>query len=113
MKPIAIPLRPEKVESWKAFSRQLASARRAEFEDFNRRYGLTEHRAWLEKLPDGRHLVLVTHGGPGAKDFLEKLAQSDQPFDVWFREQISDAHGIDFARPLPIAMPELMIEAHP
>lgn len=106
---IAIPLRPEKVEEWRAWTRELNTTRRAEFDDFNRRMRLTAHRAWLLRAADGP-MVVVVHDGPGADEFLVALSASDHPFDRWFRERISEYHGLDFSRPPEGAAPETAID---
>jgi hypothetical protein len=112
MGPIVNPLAEDKVESWKAFARELVERRADEVQDMNERYGLTSHRAWLETSGDGNHYVVVEIEGKGAEKFLQRLAKSDHPFDVWFRAQISDAHGIDFENPPRVKPPELFLDAH-
>lgn len=98
---IAVPLLPDQVDNWKQFAADIEGPRREEFADFNRRHGLERHRAWLQRNPDGIHLVIAVHDGPGSDTFMETMSSSEEPFDVWFREGISQAHGIDFSGPLP------------
>lgn len=109
MAAIAIPLVPEKVESWKAFAREITGPRGDEFTDFNERMGLTAHRVWLMQSPQGP-LAIVVHDGPGADTFPEQLAKSDYPFDRYFLAQISEAHGADLSQPLPGPPPEVVID---
>jgi len=45
--------------------------------------------------------VIVMHGGPGFGTFMDKLSASYHSFDVWFRDSLSDFHGIDFTQPMP------------
>jgi hypothetical protein len=104
---LAVPLLPDKVDTWKAWAQELNGSRQADFDDFNRRMGLTDHRAWLTQLPTGP-AVVVLHDGEGADQFLEKLSKSDHPFDKWFRDSISECHGMDFSTAPP--GPELMID---
>ncbi|MDP9257633.1 MAG: hypothetical protein M3Q31_13905 [Actinomycetota bacterium] len=47
----------------------------------NARHGLTEHRAYLQPMPDGNFLVLVIAEGSGSDSFLANTAQSDHEFD--------------------------------
>ena len=44
---------------------------------------------------------------PQAAD--EALSASDNEFDVWFKQSLSECHGIDFDKPLPGSPPELII----
>ena len=106
---LAAPIMPGKLEAWKKWAEELKGAQKQEFQDFNERMGLTGHRAWLQANPDGSHLVIVLHEGPGASEFMGKLATSDHPFDQKFREAVSDAHGIDFSQPPPGPPAELVI----
>jgi len=106
---MAVPLLQDKVATWRAWANELQGSRRSEFNEFNQRMGLTEHRAWLTQQPDGPAVVVV-HDGPGADGFLEKLGTSDHPFDKWFRDNISECHGVDFSKPLPGPAPESVID---
>ena len=108
MAAMAIPLPDEHVEAWKEFAKQLGGPRATEFADFNARMGLKRHQAYLQQTPQG-HLVVVVHEGPGGDDFLKRVAESDHPFDSWFRQQISELHGVDYSQPAPPA-PQLWID---
>jgi hypothetical protein len=100
MPAMTVPLLKNKVDDWKTWCSECMGSRREEFDDFNRRMGLTDHRAWLDDGPSGP-LVIVLHDGPGSGTMLEKLATSDHPFDTWFRDHIIEYHGMDFTRPMP------------
>jgi hypothetical protein len=106
---IAVPLVPDKLNDWKSWVDEMTESRKEEFEDFNQRMGLTAHRVWLMQTPQGP-LAVVLHDGPGATSLLEKVATSDHPFDTWFRENISEFHGIDFSQPLPGPPPEAVMD---
>ena len=41
---------------------------------------------------------------------FEAYASSQKPFDVWYREQVKDIHGVDFSLPLPGPLPEVFID---
>ena len=69
----------------------------------NQRMGLTTHAAWLQQNPDGSQLAVVVVDGPGASEFLGKLATSDHAFDTWFRTNVEDIHPMDFSAPPPPA----------
>ena len=83
--------------------------RKADFRDFHTRVGLDAERWYLQSTPQGDQVVLYLEGDPlGA---IGKLAASDAPFDVWFRDSAKAVHGIDFAQPLPGPPPEMIFEA--
>jgi hypothetical protein len=100
---IAAPILPGKEQTWEKWIADCKGPRKAEFDDMNQRFGLTSHRVWLQQTPDGHELVIAVHEGPGAEEYLGKLAASENDFDVWFRGVITDVHGIDFSKPLPPA----------
>ena len=98
---MAAPIVPGKEDAWIDWVGQLTGARKAEFEAFNTRHQLTDHRAWLQKNPDGSSLVIVIAEGPGAETFMGEFATSDDEFDKWFKESVADIHGFDFNAPPP------------
>jgi len=98
---MAAPIVPGKEATWDTWIADCKGSRKAEFDDMNQRMGLTSHRAWLQQTPDGHQLAIVVHEGPGADSYLGKLATSENDFDVWFRDAVTDVHGIDFSQPLP------------
>ncbi len=108
---IAVPIMPDKVGAWKAWIRECTVTRKEEFDAFNERMELTLHRAWLTR---GREepLVIVVYDGPGAEDFLQKLARSNEPFDKWFRDRISEYHKVDFAKLSVVPPSELYMDWH-
>jgi hypothetical protein len=101
MPAMAAPLAADKLEAWEAWLDELNGPRKAEFDDLNARHGLTEHRAYLQPMPDGDYLVLVVHEGPGADDFMANVVGSDHEFDQWFVETVVDVHGMDLSGPPP------------
>ncbi len=75
---MAAPIVPGKEDAWAKFAGQLSGARKAEFEDFNTRHRLTDHRAWLQKNPDGSSLVIVVAEGPGAETLMGRVRDLGQ-----------------------------------
>ena len=101
MPAMAAPLAAEKRNAWDAWTAELNGARKAAFDDMNARHGLTEHRAYLQPMPDGNFLVLVVAEGPGSDSFPASIAQSDHEFDRWFAGSVADLHGFDLSGPMP------------
>ncbi len=109
MNAIAVPVLETKVDQWKAWIQECLGPRREEFDDFNERMGLTLHRAWLMQSRQGPQ-VIVLFDGPGANDFLQKMATSQGPFDRWFRERVSEIHDIDLSIPDILSPAELFLD---
>ena len=101
MPAIAVPLAADKLDAWEAWVAELNGPRKDAFDDMNARHGLTEHRAYLQPMPDGNFLVLAIHEGPGADSFLADMASSDHEFDQWFMGTVSDVHAMDVSGPMP------------
>ena len=96
-----------KLQAWKDWAGEL---RRPEFEDFNRRYGLTRHRAWLAETPAGP-MVIVLLEGPRADDHMQRLAASDNEFDRCHKDKIKEIHGMDITQPSPGPLPEMYVDS--
>jgi hypothetical protein len=67
----------------------------------NARPWVTEHRAYLQPMPDAGFLVLAIHEGPGAESFLGNLATSGDEFNQWFMGAVANLHGMDRSGPMP------------
>ena len=48
---MAVPIAPEKLDAWKAWTKELSGPRKAEFDASNARHQLTGHHAWLQANP--------------------------------------------------------------
>jgi hypothetical protein len=107
---ILAPIVEGKLEQWQQWAKDLQNGRAKDFKEFNSRYGLTRHLAWLAETPTGP-VVAALHEGPGADSFMSKLASSDHDFDVWFKQRLNEYHKIDFSKPLPGSLPKLLINA--
>jgi hypothetical protein len=101
MPAMAAPLAADKLDAWESWIAELGGSRKAAFDDMNARHGLTEHRAYLQPMPDGDFLVLVVYEGPGSDSFIANASQSDHEFDQWFASRVADIHGMDVSGPMP------------
>ena len=98
---MAVPIPPDKLETWKAWTKELSGPRKADFDASNARHQITSHLAWLQANPDGSHLAIAVHQGPGADSYMMSMMQSDDPFDQWFMSTVADVHGMDPTAPPP------------
>ena len=106
----AAPLLPGKTDASRRWIAEMNGPRSAEIRDFNSRHGLTRHAAWLQQTPMG-HLVAVLHEGPGAEDLLAQVAASENEFDVWFRSNVEELHGMDLSNPPPLPEPGIDVRS--
>lgn len=98
---MAAPIPAANLEDWKAWITELKGPRKADFDDMNARYGITDHRAYLQATPDGNYLAIVLHDGPGADGFMHGVMTSDNEFDQWFAGRVAEIHGMDPSGPPP------------
>ena len=105
----ALPTLLGGTEALKRLATELRGARRAEFEDFNRRMGFARHNAYIQKTPEGDMVIVYLEGADLPRSY-QMLATSGHPFDRWFREQAKLVHGVDFSRPFPGPLPEVAFE---
>jgi hypothetical protein len=109
MTAVAVPVLETKEDAWKAWLLECTGPRREEFDRFNERMGLTLHRAWLVQSLQGP-LAVAVFDGPGAENFLQKMATSQEPFDRWFRERVAEFHAIDLSKPDMLSPGELFLD---
>lgn len=97
----AVPILPGKTNDWKQAMAALSGARKAEFDEWNRRLGVTRHVVSLQETPGGDYVVVYAEGDDPAGT-MEQLLTSDHPFEKWFVETILiGTHGVDPAQGAP------------
>ncbi len=107
----ALPLLPGKSDVNLAFIDEISPGgpRRAEWEDHNKRYGITRQVVSHQKTPHGDFVVVFFEGDdPGA--MMAGLANSDNEFDKYFASHIMEVHGIDVSKPPPGPPAEVVLE---
>ena len=102
---VVVPVVKGKEEEWKKWARNLRGEMKKDFDDLNKRFGLTRHDVWAVETPYGL-MAAVLHEGPGADTFMQDIAASDNPFDIKTRKSIENYHGIKLGGPPPGPMPE-------
>jgi hypothetical protein len=107
---MAFPIPAGKTEQWKKFVSELTGARKAEFAASRRSLGVRE-RTFLQHTPQG-DLVLVTLEGDHPETAFPEFGKRTDPFTVWFKQQVSEIHGIDLGAPPPGPMPQQVIDSH-
>lgn len=94
---MVFPVLPGKSEALIAFAQKLMGERRAEYE--RSQVSVSKESWFLQPTPMGDLCVVHFEStDPGA--VFAGLATSEEPFDVWFREQVLETTGVDLANPL-------------
>jgi hypothetical protein len=55
-------------------------------------------------------MVIIYFEAPDIPRAFEGAARSQEPYDVWLREQLKDTTGVDLSQPLPGPLPEVYID---
>src|SRR4030043_136717 len=104
---LTFPILNGKVEAWRRFTQELCGFRRVSFETSRKRLGITRERLTLVENAFGATAV-TTLEAPDVAQALGQIIISELPFDIWYREQLKELHGVDlngyeqFAQPTPL-----------
>ena len=90
----AVPIPPGKTDAVRRLTQESLGARRSEYDDLQRRSGVTEESYWLQHDPEGGDLLIVVSDSDQT-DFLQIMANPQTPFDRWYRDQIQEIFGFD------------------
>jgi hypothetical protein len=82
--------------------------RREEFEASQRRLGVTKEEWALQQTPMGSMVIVRFESSDVAAAFAG-LAESNDAFDVWFRERVLEITGVDLAAPSDDPLPEVIL----
>jgi hypothetical protein len=105
----AFPVLPGKIDQARAFAGEIAGARRREFDESQARFGATRETWSLQSTPDG-DFMLVWFEAPDIEKVFGTLAESSDPFDVWFRQQVMEVSGVDMSAPSEEPLPEVLVD---
>ena len=107
---IAIPIPANKIDHFKKFTKELMTTRKAEFAASRKRLGVHE-RTFMQHTPQGDMVVVTLEGANPQKAFVE-FGQGSDPFTQWFKQQVSEIHGMDLSSPPPGPLPEMIVDSN-
>jgi hypothetical protein len=89
-------------EPWRRFLQELSGPRHEEYTESRLRLGISAEFTWFvpRRSGGGVAVVYLEAQDPGwvLDRALREFAASDNPFDSWYRTQIHELFGCDFAR---------------
>jgi hypothetical protein len=103
----AVPVLPGQEETNQRFVAAIEGPRWAEYEATWRQLGVSVERIWHQATPQGT-LAIVYLELEDLGRLFGGLATSDDPYVVWFRQQILAIHGLDLSQP-PAGPPNALI----
>jgi hypothetical protein len=104
---LTIPILPGQGDAARAFMAELESSQRGAYAESEQRIGIEKELWFISGIGDQEVLVAYMEAG----DFTSALGQfsgSRDPFDLWFKEQLASATGLDLNDPPEMQLPELV-----
>ena len=95
----AVPLPPGKTDAVRRLTQESLGARKSEFDDLQRRSGVSQESYWLQRDPAGGGDLLIVVSNSDQTAFMEIMAHPQTPFDRWYRDQIREIFGDAAAEP--------------
>ena len=84
-------------------------ARRAELDASQQRLGITKEEWALAQSPEGA-MVIVHFEGDDVEGAFAALAESNDGFDVWFKERVKEITGVDLGEADSGPLPEVILD---
>jgi hypothetical protein len=104
----AFPVLEGKEDEARKFAQETLD-RRDEFGESQRRYGITKEEWSLQQTPMGS-MVVVRFESDNVEAAFAGLGQSDDSFDVWFKQRVKEISGVDLGAPMPGPLPEIIFD---
>jgi hypothetical protein len=105
---VVFPILLGKTATARDFMAELETERKADFDQSERRIGITKEVWYLAEIPSGNLFVAYME----SKDFnkaLKLFSESKDEFDLWFKRRLAEATGVDLNSPPPeMKLPELL-----
>ncbi len=104
---LVLPILPGKSDSARAFQAELDGPRKSDYDTSERRIGITKEAWFIAQTPAGDEMVAYIESADFNKAF-SMFVQSQDEFDLWFKERLADATGVDLNDPPDLTLPELV-----
>lgn len=93
---LILPIVTSKVEAWRRFCQELSGSRLQTYITSRRRFGITYERLALVETPHGPAAVTTLEASDIGRA-IHQMAESELPFDRWYRERLRELHGVNLA----------------
>jgi hypothetical protein len=104
---LVLPMLPGKTEDAREFQRELDGPRKPEYAASERNIGIDKEVWFIASTPSGDQLVAYMES-PDFNKALGMFVQSRDEFDMWFKERLANATGVDLNDPPPMTLPEVV-----
>ncbi len=106
------PALPGGTENLRRLAQELQGGKKSEVENFYRRMKISREEWFIQSTPQGEMVIVYLEGEDLAGAF-QTLAASQEPLEVWLKEQAKSVHGIDFNESRSAPLPELVYDSCP
>ena len=105
---LAVPILDGRTQDARDFMDELENSRKADYDRSERRIGIPKELWFLAALPSGYHFIAYMESNDFEKS-LGMFSQSQDDFDLWFKDRLANATGLDLNNPPPgMQLPELL-----
>ena len=104
---LILPIQPGKTEDAREFQRELDGPRKPEYAASERNIRIDKEVWFIASTPSGDQLVAYMES-PDFNKALGMFVQSRDDFDMWFKERLANATGVDLNDPPPMTLPEVV-----
>src|SRR5438876_356798 len=104
---IVAPVKPGKEKALRDFYREIEGARQDEYDRSEQRLGISKEVAFSAKTDGGTVAVIYIESDDFDSAFGQ-FVQSQDEFDLWFKQQVLDISGLDLNNPPEMELPEVL-----
>jgi len=104
---LVLPILEGKTEDARAFQQELDGPRKPEYEVSEHRIGIDREFWFLARGSSSDQLVAYMES-PDFNKALGMFVESRDEFDLWFKERLANATGVDLNNPPELQLPELL-----
>jgi hypothetical protein len=104
---LVIPIKSGKTAAARAFMRELEMDRKPDYDRSERRIGIDKEVWYVAHGAGGDEFVAYIEAA-SFPDALGAFSRSRDEFDMWFKQQLDDATGLDLNDPPEMTLPELV-----
>lgn len=104
---LVLPILSGKTAVARDFMRDLEDTHTVAYAQSEQRIGIVKEVWYLASLPSGDQFVAYMEN-PDFRNALALFSQSQDAFDMWFKQRLAEATGVDLNNPPPMQLPELL-----
>jgi hypothetical protein len=104
---LVVAVLPGKEDDLRAFYREVDGPRQQDYDRSERRLGITKEIVWLAPI-DGGSAAVIYIESENFEQAFSQFVQSQDEFDLWFKQRVLDVSGLDLNDPPEMELPDLL-----